>query len=362
MIEDKTVCIILPSLYGGGAEKVGVNIANELVKKGWNVVLLVVGKGRDYIELVDYNVKLILLNSKIILSFIKIYKVLKNLKIKKILCFSIEIAAFIYIYKSIFGFKATLIGRSMNILSEYSKDLKLYWRILNKSMLIKLFIKADKIIAQSVAMKDDMVKNFKVKSEKIVIINNPSVLSQTRVSKQHYLEDEDFILFVGRFTKQKNLPFLIQGYAELVKERQITQKLYLIGKGNLLKEISQLIRYYKLEEMVKIVPFTTDIYNFYKSAKVTVLTSFYEGFSNVLLESISMGTPIIAFDKLGGVEELIIEGINGFKVNYLDKKDLKIKLLLALTYKWDKQSIIKTAEKFNIDKIVNKYEEVLVSC
>jgi len=60
--------------------------------------------------------------------------------------------------------------------------------------------------------------------------------------------------------------------------------------------------------------FKKDMIPYYLSAKATVLTPLYEGFPNVLVESITLGTPAIAFNCPSRPSEIIVDGINGFLV------------------------------------------------
>ena len=62
-------------------------------------------------------------------------------------------------------------------------------------------------------------------------------------------------------------------------------------------------------------------------AKATIQTSEYEGYPNVLIESIALNTPVIAFDCPGGTKEIIQEGLNGYLVINKSTEDLKEKYL-----------------------------------
>lgn len=361
-LNENRILIILPSLSGGGAEKVGVNIAKGLSDRGWDVTLLIIsGKNRDYEYLLDDKTKYIFLNTYLLFSFVKIYKFIKMYKFTKIISFSLEISGYINIYRKILCLNCFLVSRCITILSKYNQDIKFYWRIINKIFLKKYFLQSDIIVAQSKLMKEDLIKNYKhMLKGKVVIINNP-IFTKDKIRNSDTTQKKvsNYILYVGRFSKQKNLLFLLESYKELISEKKINCYLYLVGKGDELGNILSYIRKYSLDNYVKIFDFTTNVYDYYSNAKVTVLTSFYEGFNNVLLESIAIGTPVVAFEKLGGIDELIVDGLNGFKVKYLDKNDFKEKLLNALNYQWDINEIKLSAKKFSFDKILKEYEDIL---
>ena len=64
-----------------------------------------------------------------------------------------------------------------------------------------------------------------------------------------------------------------------------------------------------------------------RSADVLLLTSLYEGFSNVILESLTLNVPVVATDSPGGNKEIILDGINGFLAKVKNSDDIVDKLL-----------------------------------
>ena len=86
--------------------------------------------------------------------------------------------------------------------------------------------------------------------------------------------------------------------------------------------------------------------------------SYVEGFPNCLIESCSVGTPIIAFRALGGLNEIIEEGINGF---IADNEDEYVEKIVESTtiHQWNSKVISDSVKrKFNKEKILQQYEEL----
>ena len=81
-----------------------------------------------------------------------------------------------------------------------------------------------------------------------------------------------------------------------ILEKQKNLKLRIIGQGELENELKEYVSESNMNEYVNFEGFKTDLISFYKQAKLTILTSIYEGFPNVLLESIAVGTPVVSFD------------------------------------------------------------------
>lgn len=98
---------------------------------------------------------------------------------------------------------------------------------------------------------------------------------------------------------------------------------------------------------------------YYLNANATVLSSLYEGFPNVLIESIALGTPVLAFDCPSGPKEIIENGINGYLVEFKKVGEMaeKIELLIENSFHPDRVKI--TSDKFLIENVIKHYEKVL---
>ena len=174
------------------------------------------------------------------------------------------------------------------------------------------------------------------------------------VEKQHYL------LCVGRLEPQKGFKFAIKAFSELKSEFP-NLRLKIVGKGKLEKELKQNAINYGVEDRVDFEGFIEDMIPYYLHAKATILTSLYEGYPNVLIESITLKTPVVAFDCPSGPKEIIENGINGYLVNNGDINDLKLKLKSILTNEIkikDKDNTIKHNE---VDHVYKLYKKMITS-
>lgn len=354
--------IFIHCLKGGGAERVCVTIANKLVELGIEVRLVTLySSGAKYEKDIDDKVKRINLcnNKNIIKNIVEIYKFVKNNNIEKVLTFNNNISIILLFLRKITNSKFKIFARNINTLSLEQKYEKSFIKknIIHK--LIKLFYKnVDLCICQSKGMAKDLIENYGFNKRKVKVINNP--VSDRFLNKNIVkgYDKKKEILFVGRLEKQKGLKLLLEAYKKVLN-RNPEVILRIIGEGSLREELVEFSKRIGIESNVKFQEFTDDIIKNYVYSDITVLSSYFEGFPNVLVESITVGTPVVSFDCPSGPNEIILDGINGYLVEYLNVDMLVEKLNLALSQEWNIEEIKKSATRFTSNIIVKQYIECL---
>lgn len=174
---------------------------------------------------------------------------------------------------------------------------------------------ADHIAADSHATRNDLIELLKVPEDKVTTVHlaaNPIYYGEFQAQEventiSKYGLARGFILFVGTLEPRKNLPMLIQAYAQLRAERQITVPLILVGqKGWIFEEIFATIEELELDRYVRHMPgiFDTELAHFYHAAGVLVTPSHYEGFGLPALEAQHCGCPVIVSNR-GSLPEIV---------------------------------------------------------
>ena len=93
----------------------------------------------------------------------------------------------------------------------------------------------------------------------------------------------------------------------------------------------------------------------YNASDLFILPSLAENLPNVIVESLSCGTPVVAFD-VGGIPDLIDNTINGFLVEKGNTNELLSALKKALSITWDRNKISEmTHAKYNFKKQAKEY-------
>ena len=164
-------------------------------------------------------------------------------------------------------------------------------------------------------------KNCRCRAE-IKVIPNPvreDVLaaSREREREDSLLRRKKQVLFVGRLTKEKQVPELIEIWS-LVEKNHPQWELVIVGDGAERPLVEERIRKYDLQR-VKLIGKTPDVSEYYKDSRIFVFTSAFEGFGLVLIEGLCFGLPEVSFDCPCGPGEIIEDGKNGFIIKDFDK-------------------------------------------
>jgi len=353
------ITFIIGSLSGGGSEGVCVNLANGLATRGWQVDLVCMNLNRKkHIEKISKKVNLVNLGiGRFIFSFIPIMCYLKKNSIRHVFCFHYFFALQLIIQNFLLNNQFKIIARNN---TSPLLDLQNYFsiNIFNKlifKMTKFLYHKVDYLIAQCEDMKLDLIENFSFEKEKVRIIFNPISLEIEQSYKNEKFLKENFILVVGRLSKEKRHDIAIEVFAK-VKQKFPQLKLKIAGEGQeeiFLRDVAKMCG---VENSVEFLGYQKNLVPLYKKARLTLMTSSHEGFPNALIESLTLGTPIVSIDCPTGPREIIQDGINGFLVND-DKDMLEQKIIETLNQEWNIEIINKTVSNHKNEKIINDYDD-----
>lgn len=170
------------------------------------------------------------------------------------------------------------------------------------------------------------------------------------------------LISVGRIGEEKNLEFLIKGFAEVLKGRNDVL-LLMVGDGPFLKQLKKIAQNLKIAQSIIFtgkVPYQK-IPAFYQSADVSLFTSLTDTQGIVILEALSCGLPVIAL-KDDAFADVIVDNKNGFLVKRQLPKLFaqKIITLLDNPFLYKKFSIraVKTAQDFSEKNAAKKLIEI----
>ena len=361
---NRKVTFVIGSLNGGGAQRVCVNIANNLIENNWSVTIIVLNLYNSvYHDQLNSKINLINLEVKHTrFALINLIKYFKNLDHNLIVTFDYELSIASILLKKIFRLNIKILVRNINTFSQVLNSSTSFWvNIYVKFFLKTLYGKADYFINQCQEMQVDLLIHFPGISNKTCVINNPVSqeiidFNSTVGPNIHY--KKDYILFVGRLEKQKAPHRAILIFSKIA-EFHPDLRFKIVGEGSLKSDLKKYAQSLEVSEKIDFIGFQKDVIKYYLSAKVTILTSVYEGFPNVLIESIALGTPVVSFNCPSGIEDIIIDGKNGFIAKNNDINDFVSKLLLTINFEFDKQAVLISANKFYPKNIISNYIDVI---
>ncbi len=163
--------------------------------------------------------------------------------------------------------------------------------------------RARHVIAVSSHTRDDLVRHFGVRPERVTVVPNAVDArfqpadddhAITRFKAEHHLPDR-FILFVGTLEPRKNLRRLIEAFASLANDETETTLVIVGASGWLTSDLAPLVSTHGLGERITFAGYVSDddLPHWYRAATVFCYPSLYEGFGLPVLEAMACGTPVI---------------------------------------------------------------------
>ena len=361
----KKITLFISSLHCRGTEKVCATLANGFVEQGLEVKLLVLNlQQTEYKCDLDNRVKLINFDKTHVRnSVVSVARYFLKNRPSTVLVFSHQLAILLVILRRLLFLKMRIIARNGSTLSQKFVQAKSFWHKYIVQFFVRFFYHhVDHIIAQSYGMSDDLISNFGINKSQISVINNPLTFPVENLGHKPGSSSRKKVkevLYVGSLSSRKANHFLIEAFSKCLKSKQ-DLILRLVGDGPSERELRDQVDDLGISDKVIFEGFIGDLVSYYQNADITVLTSLCEGFPNVLVESISTGTPVVSFDCPSGPREIIVNGLNGYLVKYLDTDDLAKKIIDALNHNWDTRKIKGSAERFQFENVLKKYLDVVV--
>lgn len=203
------------------------------------------------------------------------------------------------------------------------------------------FPKADIVIAQTERMKEELESLLHLSSDKVIAMHNmidkDLILDKTKDSNSPYPQDgKKHFLWVGRFVRIKGADVMVKAFIEAHKQNP-SISLFMLGKydetDKYYLSVKRLVEESGCSDVIHFVGFQSNPYLWMKYADCFVLSSRSEASPNALFEALYLGTPSVATSCTPNLNEIIMDGVNGYSVQTEDYISLGEKMLDALQIK-----------------------------
>lgn len=173
--------------------------------------------------------------------------------------------------------------------------------------------------------------------------------------------DNKKVIMVGRYNDAKGYDYLIPAWA-IVHHKHPDWILNVYGSGELRNEVISWINNIHLQDSIILNEPTDNIMDRYLESSICVLSSKYEGFSMVILESMACGVPVVSFDCPHGPRNIIKDGEDGLLVDYLNSYALADGLCKLIENETLRKKLGKNARinvlRFSEEKVMKKWQSL----
>jgi glycosyltransferase involved in cell wall biosynthesis len=353
----KKICFVISSLATGGAERVVLNLAEELHLIGCEVHIVLL---KNIIKHeVNYSSCIIhTLSETGRLSKVKIINNILLLKeLRKLISNEEKNKEFDLIVSNLVDADKICVKlkhKNLYFCIHNSESNKLKGKSFLKKYKVKCRYDNKKLITVSKGLADDILNKLEIKPKELVTIYNPfnrRNIIELAAKNDSFNFDDEYIIHVGRFTKQKRHDVLLKAY----KLSGIKEKLVLLGDytDSDYNGIVEIINKLKLDGQVILLNFVKNPYPYIKNSKLLVLSSDYEGFGNVLAEALILNTMVVSTDCPSGPSEILVDELKPFLSKPGDIQGLANNIKKAI----DSPITIspKFIEKFDAKSIAKQY-------
>jgi GalNAc-alpha-(1->4)-GalNAc-alpha-(1->3)-diNAcBac-PP-undecaprenol alpha-1,4-N-acetyl-D-galactosaminyltransferase len=309
----KNIMFFVPSLGIGGAQKVASFVINSYFEKGHKISVVSYEKSDKTISF-DPNIKVFELEGSWGNTYLKINSIFEKMKTfietKKIV--NKVKPDIIVVFGTIAPINIALLSSNSLIIAAERGDPNAYSKF-QKFSIKRLFTKAEKVVFQTPMARDCYERLLENKS---YVIPNPCFLLNTideGVDRTSRFDKE--IISAGRLVPEKGFDILIKAF-RTIQDHKPEYKLVIYGDGPERENLENLIKELGFKDGSVLLPGgTKNLPELMRKAKMFVLSSYYEGVPNVLLEAMGLGVPVVACDcSPGGAKFLTKNGTIGGKL------------------------------------------------
>ncbi|GAB4486964.1 MAG: hypothetical protein OHK006_15450 [Thermodesulfovibrionales bacterium] len=378
MKENRKILFVVPSLEGGGAERTAATLLGRFGELGQDVVLVLFSRRTGYglpenvrTRYIDIEPRngLVYSAAKFLSTTARLAAIIRDERPFAVLSFMDYTNIIAVLANALASGGARMIVSVRTSLSlHFGMQSEWMMRTVLPFLIRHLYKRADRIIAVSGFVKNDLVEHFGQARGKVETIYNPVdldriiPLSREPVDHPWFREDVPLIVAVGRLSREKGLDWLLKAFARVT--RDLSARLVILGRGEEEQELRTMAAELGLRDAVDFPGHQENPYKFMGKADVFVLPSLYEGFPVALVEAMACGVPVVSTVYNPGATEIIEHEKTGLLVPPADDAALAGAIIRLLR---EKSLGVRLAEgarawvaELTVARIAERYRDVLL--
>lgn len=309
-----SVLFVLPSLQGGGAERVVLTVLRHMDRNRFAVSLAVIdGRSPTFVADLPTDVEVTDLGfTRVRYSAVALIRLIWKRRPDLVFCVLGHLNLLLALIKPCLPRETKIITRETIVMSSYLVGNRFAW--LWKAAYRWLLPRCDAIVCQSQDMKHALVNDLGIAGKNMLVVQNPVDIDRIRALSEAIIETDNWrdfrdgisqkinLIAAGRLVWQKGFDLLIEAIA-LLNNPSI--HVSILGDGPLRDNLVDLAIQRGVIRQVHFLGFQSNPYPWFKRADAFVLSSRFEGMPNVILEALACGTGVIAMPAPGGINELL---------------------------------------------------------
>lgn len=362
------IIFAITSLSIGGAERVFSTLLKNIDRDKFEIILAVGAKTDGFFKEVPSDIRVLELSGtkRAHKSFYPLLKLIYNEK-PNIVFSTLGMVSSSALCSFFTGKSTKYIARFGNTISADLNRSKResYFKYQMQKIAYRVVLARSQIVAQSKYMKNDLIDCFSLgEGENISIIYNPCPIPNTSYTLNPSAKT---LVTVGRFAWQKGYDILIDAL-KLLSELRSDFRFYFIGGGDkiLQNQVKEKSIQLGLMETVSFMGETENPFCSIDNIDIFVSSSRFEGFANVIVESLANGIPVVATDCPSGNREIINER-NGWLTKQKGQEPTAIELCATMNFALDNAHNLERDDikleiknRFSVEKIVSQYEQLFL--
>ena len=308
------IAFFLPSVRGGGAQRVVVNLIQGMTERGIRVDLVLATATGPFLKQLPPGVRVVDLGARRLMgSFAPLVRYLRRER-PRVVVSSMTHANLITLWASrVSGTGTPVVVTVHNTLSQASQERSALDGVLEPYLLRAFYPWSASVVAVSRGAADDLASTSGLSRDRVEVIYNP-VISPDIMALAREVPDHPWfgpgqppvILGVGRLTRQKDFPTLIHAFGQVRLRRPA--RLVILGEGEDRPALERLVAELALGDVVSLPGFRDNAMAYIAGSGMFVLSSAWEGLPTVLIEALAAGTRVVSTDCPSGPREILENG------------------------------------------------------